>query len=1081
MSETDHRIEWIDIFKALAITCVVLGHATGLFNIYIYQFHMAAFFFISGYTANFDKRSFWQNLWLKVYSLILPICTVFFIFLLLLNIFYYCFPDVNLNQPFDTNLSNTFIISEFIKGRTYISWLGATWFLVILFKVFVLQNLIYILSRKNELLHAVITVALYLCGYYFLSQKTYSWLDLSCIAQFYFAAGMLLKKHSIPIQNKYKKAALELAGLTFSLYLLYYYGNMQGITVDYPSRNFGNPWRNCLVALNGIVFLWTLSKILTRLPQIFRNILSYIGQNTLPIVFMHFLLFKAVYLLIGVDIQNFTPPEATERRYYFLLISVAISGSIFFWKLLCTNKYMQFFLAQEPLKFSTLYKSLTAKLNFRQYFSNNCLKNHRHFKLSSQQLCMLIPVLILVLIVISQLLSQGIILNDEVQSRFARMFGFTSMLKRFLLGEINQGRPLRIMAAFNHAASFISSSYITSRSIQIITILLVHVLFGYLLFLLFNRKGFAVFASVISLVVLPITFEHAAPNAFVGFTALPLAYFFISTILFVKYLRNNQKCYMLISTLFWIITLLSYEFMVTLVLFFPLIAFSERTNSINTDTHLIKTTLIPILFSVLYITALLTVLKFITAGYDGAKLAFISIKSTLAILYTLFLSAMPGYYLFNEKYKYLFTMYSDYSFPFYNINELTYGNFIEILSWFAQEFLSFQFIISYISLFVFCYFNFTSEKNLNESSPFPKTLPLILFIYMFIPSLPNALSKMYQGQVTAKFFTGLPVSFSLHFIAVTLISLVLWLFMQKSNLRSVTGKILLFAICLYCSCVLHMNSVIAKEQNSNWQRMRIIEKLFDTSVFKAMRNNSLYAADLYKTNNLLAFHSGYWTQFAKYKNLDIKITGKSQALQTETFVLNEMKRNGLLFMISGGVERIILSTRAEDGSIPIPLSNNNYIITKLGSPFYDNGFFCYPFIIKHTDKTQIIKYNEMYNGIPFQLLCRAGSTLKTATKIKGIYEDGWLSKKAHMIIFSEKKISMTIKCYYPGVINGSQKITIFTDGKLNTEHTVTQAFFEIKINVPSNANVDVTLISNFTMPSNRVDQRELSFIISEIY
>lgn len=33
------RIEWIDIYKGLAIILVVIGHATGLFNSYIYQFH----------------------------------------------------------------------------------------------------------------------------------------------------------------------------------------------------------------------------------------------------------------------------------------------------------------------------------------------------------------------------------------------------------------------------------------------------------------------------------------------------------------------------------------------------------------------------------------------------------------------------------------------------------------------------------------------------------------------------------------------------------------------------------------------------------------------------------------------------------------------------------------------------------------------------------------------------------------------------------------------------------------------------------------------------------------------------------
>lgn len=35
------RVLWIDIYKALAIVLVVVGHSTGKFNMYIYQFHLA--------------------------------------------------------------------------------------------------------------------------------------------------------------------------------------------------------------------------------------------------------------------------------------------------------------------------------------------------------------------------------------------------------------------------------------------------------------------------------------------------------------------------------------------------------------------------------------------------------------------------------------------------------------------------------------------------------------------------------------------------------------------------------------------------------------------------------------------------------------------------------------------------------------------------------------------------------------------------------------------------------------------------------------------------------------------------------
>lgn len=42
------RLLWVDILKGLLILSVVIGHATGKYNRYIYQFHIAAFFMASG-------------------------------------------------------------------------------------------------------------------------------------------------------------------------------------------------------------------------------------------------------------------------------------------------------------------------------------------------------------------------------------------------------------------------------------------------------------------------------------------------------------------------------------------------------------------------------------------------------------------------------------------------------------------------------------------------------------------------------------------------------------------------------------------------------------------------------------------------------------------------------------------------------------------------------------------------------------------------------------------------------------------------------------------------------------------------
>ena len=67
------RIEWLDICRGILIILMVVGHSTGLFNKYIYQFHMAAFFFLSGYMSHPDKRGFFRTIWDKFFTVLLPV------------------------------------------------------------------------------------------------------------------------------------------------------------------------------------------------------------------------------------------------------------------------------------------------------------------------------------------------------------------------------------------------------------------------------------------------------------------------------------------------------------------------------------------------------------------------------------------------------------------------------------------------------------------------------------------------------------------------------------------------------------------------------------------------------------------------------------------------------------------------------------------------------------------------------------------------------------------------------------------------------------------------------------------------
>ena len=85
---------------------------------------------------------------------------------------------------------------QFFSGTSYISWLGATWFLVVLFFVIIIQKLLYSLFPKElNYYYPIISFLLFLLGYYIITNHVgnYKYLDLVLIAQFYFFVGNFFK------------------------------------------------------------------------------------------------------------------------------------------------------------------------------------------------------------------------------------------------------------------------------------------------------------------------------------------------------------------------------------------------------------------------------------------------------------------------------------------------------------------------------------------------------------------------------------------------------------------------------------------------------------------------------------------------------------------------------------------------------------------------------------------------------------------------------------------------------------------------------------------------------------------------
>lgn len=80
MERIQKREVWIDILKAILIMLVVYGHADGLLNNYIYQFHVGAFFITSGVVINMQKDGIFVTIYKKFTRVLLPLLSFFFYF-----------------------------------------------------------------------------------------------------------------------------------------------------------------------------------------------------------------------------------------------------------------------------------------------------------------------------------------------------------------------------------------------------------------------------------------------------------------------------------------------------------------------------------------------------------------------------------------------------------------------------------------------------------------------------------------------------------------------------------------------------------------------------------------------------------------------------------------------------------------------------------------------------------------------------------------------------------------------------------------------------------------------------------------
>lgn len=319
------RETWLDSFKGLGILLVVLGHCfppeRGLTN-YLYSFHIALFFFASGYLLPKElyRTKFRDFLQGRFHRLMIPYFSyglfTYMVWLLVGRNF-------GMNKQLAVNPFKPFLGIFYGNGfDNYLVFNIAIWFLPALFCTLILYYVLFNLS-KNKITLLLVVIASLCLG---LIDSKYShfrlpWgINISFIAIFFTYIGHQGKGIMKKIDDN--NSFLNL-GLSILLIIGGYFLQKLNSGVSFNSHSYGNAFYFLTSAISSILGYSILTKV-----ALDNKILQFLGINSLKILALHILSFSFIsaFLKIGfqVDFASFKI-TLTGRIVYFISSIIIVS------------------------------------------------------------------------------------------------------------------------------------------------------------------------------------------------------------------------------------------------------------------------------------------------------------------------------------------------------------------------------------------------------------------------------------------------------------------------------------------------------------------------------------------------------------------------------------------------------------------------------------------------------------------------------------------------------------------------------------------------------------------------------------
>lgn len=466
---------------------------------------------------------------------------------------------------------------------------------------------------------------------------------------------------------------------------------------------------------------------------------------------------------------------------------------------------------------------------------------------------LLLTVSIIAILSFSHLFHVGFVINDDIQSHLnASRLGFSEYVGNSIEVWSSQGRP-NFLAYVFYFIPFAIDSFIYYKITSIVLILTNVLLLSGLVQIMFKNKWLTILTFIFSVIGLQNSFEHTPLTTFSGFFSVPISFLLISFILYICYLKNNKNMYLIASLISYTLTLYTYElFVIYILVFIALALYKERDLKQS-----IKRTMYHLLTLIIYATVYIIVSMNSTTLYEGSAVGNnIFSLDTLKVVWQFSVASIPTYFLWNEKYQYLFYLYSDLY-----LKEFSFPNIIESLK--------VEWVIK--ALMVFFVFTYCSLKIKVESGS-KKFLVVIGFLVLmfFLPSLPLAITQHYQEGVNVNQLLGSPVTYFSYLTLVILIITIILMVLKKLSVHKWFKIIFIPLLGLLVSVVSigvdFNNHYISSEQEKIAYKWKTVDKFLESEEYKNIPEHSfIVAPSLFNTQGSLGIHDSYWEQYFEYK------------------------------------------------------------------------------------------------------------------------------------------------------------------------------------------------------------------------